>query len=322
MTETAAAALARLYDLDLSEDPGDLDLLLALAARANGPVLELAVGSGRLAVPLAEDGNEVTGVDLDPAMLARAREAADAAGKAVGRRLHLVEGDARTVRLLDAGDYRLAVIPLNSIFLMGSRADQQAAVATLAAHLAPGGLAMVDAWLPDADDLSRYDGRLVLEWVRQDPATGKTVTKTGSALYDPTTSSVRLTTVFEEGHEGEAPVRWVRVDRLRLVSPDELVAMISLGVYSWNGGRIIGPMLGTLLAATVGPAWTICFNAASFVVLSGAVWAVRRPFRPHHVSDGSVVERLVGGWRSLRIAPGSFMSGLSTQAVQPGVWPV
>ena len=107
---------------------------------------------------------------------------------------------------------------------MGTRADQAAAVATLAAHLAPGGLAVVDAWLPDADDLARYDGRLVLEWVRGDPGSGRIVTKTCSAVYDATTSSVVLTTIFEEGHAGEPPVRWVRVDRLRLVSPDELVA--------------------------------------------------------------------------------------------------
>ena len=44
--EAPAAALARLYDLDLADDPGDLDLYLALAARAGGPVLELMVGSG------------------------------------------------------------------------------------------------------------------------------------------------------------------------------------------------------------------------------------------------------------------------------------
>ncbi len=224
MSESAAAALARLYDLDLSEDPGDLDLLLALAARAGGPVLELASGSGRLAIPLAEDGHEVTGVDTDPAMIARAHDRAEAAGKAVARRVRLVTGDARSVRLPDAGDYRLAVIPLNSIFLMGTRADQAAAVATLAAHLAPGGLAMVDAWLPDADDLARYDGRLVLEWVRGDSGSGRQVTKTCSATYDATTASVTLTTIFDEGHPGEPPVRWVRVDRLRLVSPDDLVS--------------------------------------------------------------------------------------------------
>jgi SAM-dependent methyltransferase len=225
MPESAAAALARLYDLDLSEDPGDLDLLLALAARSGGPVLELAVGSGRLAIPLARDGYDVTGVDLDQAMLARARRVADAAGRSVSRRLRLIEGDARSVRLPEAGAFGLAFFPLNSIFLLGSRADQAAAVATLAAHLAPGGVAMVDAWLPDAEDLARYDGRLVLEWVRTDPESGLEVTKTGSAIYDAATSSVRLTTIFEEGRPGEAPVRWVRTDRLRLVSADDLVAM-------------------------------------------------------------------------------------------------
>jgi len=225
-TESAAAALARLYDLDLSEDPGDLDLYLALAGRTGGPILELAVGSGRLAVPLAADGHDVTGVDLDPAMLARARRAADDAGNATARRIRLVEGDARTIRLDGAGTsgtFRLASIPLNSIFLMGGRADQAAAVATLAAHLAPGGLAVVDAWLPDAEDLARYDGRLILEWVREEPGTGRTVTKSGSAVFDQTTGVARLTTIFEAGLPGEAPVRWVRTDRLRLVSPDDLV---------------------------------------------------------------------------------------------------
>ena len=245
MTETAAAALARLYDLDLVDDPGDQDLYLALAARTGGPVLELAVGTGRLAVPLAAGGYEVTGVDLDPAMLARARAAADAIGKAAARRLRLVEDDARSVRLPAAGTFRLASIPLNSIFLMGGRADQAAAVATLAAHLAPGGLAVLDAWLPDADDLARYDGRLVLEWVREDPETGRTVSKTGSAVFDAATGVVRLTTIFDAGRPGEAPVRWVRVDRLRVVGPDELVAFAEaagLEVDTLAGDYGLGPL--------------------------------------------------------------------------------
>ena len=70
---TTAAALARLYDLDLADDPGDVELYLALASRADGRVLELAVGSGRVAVALAAAGHRVTGVDNDPAMLDRAR---------------------------------------------------------------------------------------------------------------------------------------------------------------------------------------------------------------------------------------------------------
>jgi SAM-dependent methyltransferase len=73
MPETPADALARLYDLDLAEDPGDIDLYLALAGRTGGPIVELACGSGRVAIPIAAAGHEVTGVDLDPAMLVRAR---------------------------------------------------------------------------------------------------------------------------------------------------------------------------------------------------------------------------------------------------------
>ncbi len=242
--ESAGEALARLYDLDLAEDPGDLDLYLALVARVGGPVLELAVGTGRLAVPLAASGVAVTGIDLDPAMLARARAAADGAGVAVARRVRLVEGDARSIRLPDAGDYRLAVIPLNSIFLMGSRREQGEAIATLAAHLAPGGLAVVDAWLVDADDLSRYDGRLSLEWVREEPGTGRIVTKTASAVFDPG-GLVHLTTIFEASAPGEAAVRWVRVDSLRLAGPDELVALAEaagLVVETLAGDYDLGPL--------------------------------------------------------------------------------
>lgn len=243
--ESAAEALARLYDLDLLDDPGDLDLYLALGARTGDPVLELAVGTGRVAVALAAAGHAVTGVDLDPAMLGRARARAEGAGAAVARRLALVEGDARAIRLPDAGAYQLALLPLNSIFVMGTRADQAATVATLAGHLAPGGTAVLDAWLPDADDLARYDGRLILEWVRDDPATGWTVTKSGSALYDPATGIVRLTTIFEEGPAGEPAVRWVRADRLRLAGPDELTAFAAaagLEVETVAGGYDLEPL--------------------------------------------------------------------------------
>jgi len=92
-----------------------------------------------------------------------------------------------------------------------------------------------------------------------------------------------------------------------LVPADEMVAMISLGIYSWNAGRIIGPLIGSVLVVSFGPAWTIAFNALTFVVMSIAVALVRRPFLPHgDGADGGVVERLVGGWRALRSTPGCF----------------
>ena len=238
-----AAALARLYDLDLVDDPGDLDLYLAMAERAAGPVLELAAGTGRLAVPLAEAGHEVTAVDLDPAMLDRARNRArDIAG---ADRLTFVEADLVGLRLPDAGRYGLAFIALNSLLVLGSRAAQRAALRTMAEHLASGGLAVVDVWLPDAEDLARFDGRIMLEWPRLDPETGVAVTKTASALHDATSSTVTLTTIFEEGAQGASARRWVRTDRLRLVTAGELrdfALDAGLTVELLAGGYELGPL--------------------------------------------------------------------------------
>jgi SAM-dependent methyltransferase len=240
-------ALARLYDLDLVEDPGDLDLYRALAARTGGPILELAVGTGRLAVPLAESGLDVTGVDLDPAMLDRARVRAAAAGRKAERRLRLIEGDARDVRLPEAGRFALAFIALNSLMLLSDVASQRAVVRTLAGHLEPGGLVVVDVWIPDATDLGRYDGRTVLEYARRDPETGRLVTKVGSALHDAATATVVLSTIYEEGDPGEPAVRWFRRDRLRLVSADDLRA------YAEGAGLEVESIAGSYELDPIGP---------------------------------------------------------------------
>jgi SAM-dependent methyltransferase len=243
-TPAEAVALARLYDLDLAQDPGDLDLYVALAGRTGGPILELATGTGRLAVPLAEQGYLVTGVDLDPAMLARAQARVTATKAGAVGSPRFVIGDARSVRLPDAGRYQLTFLALNSLFIMGNRSDQQAVVGTLAAHLAPGGLAVIDVWIPDADDLARYDGRIMLEYPRLDPATGSHVVKVGSAVHDAATATVRLTTIYEEGEPGQPVVRWVRRDDMRLVGVDELrtfAESAGLVVESIAGGYDLEP---------------------------------------------------------------------------------
>ena len=246
-TTAASEAFARLYDLDLADDPGDLDLYLALASRTSGPILELGAGTGRLAVPLAAAGHHVTAVDIDPAMLARARRRARDEGPAVVDRLDLVEADMLALEPSGAPAHRLAIIGLNSLFLLADRAAQQGAFLTMARHLAPGGLAVADVWLPDADDLARFDGRLILEYVRADPETGNLVTKTAAASHDQTSGTVELTTIFDEGPPGATPIRWVRRDRLRLVAADELRSFAEaadLEVEILAGGyelRPIGP---------------------------------------------------------------------------------
>src|SRR5262249_13808419 len=161
---------------------------------------------GRLAVPLADAGYEVIGVDDDPAMLARARvRSATGGGRrgtAVGPRL--VDADMVEVSRADLGLGKrpadgagLVILRLNSIFLLADREAQRRVMATMSHLLRPGGLAVVDVWLPAVEDLARFDGRLSLEWLRTDPDSGDEVTKTAAAWYDETTRIVTLTTIFE-----------------------------------------------------------------------------------------------------------------------------
>jgi ubiquinone/menaquinone biosynthesis C-methylase UbiE len=247
--ERLADAIARLYDLDLSEDPGDVDLFRALARRTGSPIVELAVGTGRIAVPLAEDGHRVVGVDIDRAMLDRARTRIAGAGPDIAARVHLVEADLvdadSDAAVASGGPYALAILGLNSILLLATVAGQRGALATMARLLAPGGVAVVDAWQPSPADLVAFDGRISLEWLRTDPATSREVTKKLAAWYEHLRRLVTLTTLFEEGGPGESLSRWIRQDVLRLISADEMVAFAEaagLEVEQVAGDYELGPL--------------------------------------------------------------------------------
>lgn len=238
------AELARYYDLDLLEEPGDLDLYLAMAARTSSPILELGIGSGRIAVPLALAGHRVTGVDVDPAMLERARSRWEASrGRRPRGRLELVEADMRDADL--EGRYALAILALNALLLLPDRDAQAAALRTCALHLAPGGLAIVDVALPGADDLAACDGRLTLDWVREDPETGELVTRTSSARYDAASASVDLVQVFDAVAPGGGPLRrTIRRDRLQLLSAAHLLDLVGdagLAVEQAGGDHLLTP---------------------------------------------------------------------------------
>jgi SAM-dependent methyltransferase len=224
---TEADLLARYYDLDLEDDPGDLDLYLALAARTGGPVLELAVGSGRLAVPLARAGYQVSGVDLDPAMLDRARDAwARDSGharpvKTGAGSLELIEADLVTLDLPQR--FGLAFIALNGLFQVGPYERQRAAVASLARHLRPGGIGVVDVELPDAAEVASWDGRLVLDWIRADhEAPGTSVSRMSSARHDAVSSSTQLSVIYDATDASGAVRRVSRTDRLYLLTVQQI----------------------------------------------------------------------------------------------------
>ena len=215
---SAGALIARYYDLDLLEDPGDVAMYLALAAEGRGSILELCAGSGRVAVPLAAAGHDVTAVDRDPDMLDRARTLwkRHPAHKAGGGSLTFVEND---VTLLDLPErFDLVILALNSLLLLGGPDAQLAALRAMSRHLAPNGRAVVDVWLPSAGDLELYDGRLMLDWVRRDEEREEHVAKLTAARHDPDTATAEITTFFDAWQDTKRPRRVMRQDTAHLLT--------------------------------------------------------------------------------------------------------
>ena len=169
----------------------------------------------------------------------------------------------------------------------------------------------------------RYDRRKVFAWAlcMQGAATAVLAAVLGSGVRQPLVLSAIIVVSSTGGALGQPAFQAMLPD---LVPPDELMAMVALGIYSWNGGRIIGPVLGTVLVAVAGPAWTVGFNAMSFVAMAVAVSMLRRSFLPPDsaATDG-VIDRFRVGLRATRRVPGCrqgiFLIMILSLAIAPFV---
>jgi ubiquinone/menaquinone biosynthesis C-methylase UbiE len=136
----------------------DIPFYVELARQAEGSVVELAVGTGRVAVPVAQaTGARVIGIDLEPAMLAQARERADAAGVDVELRL----GDMRELELDEPAG--LVYCPARSLLHLPTWADRRLVFERVRDALRPGGRFAWNAFVFDPRIAVRGDG----EWQEQ-----------------------------------------------------------------------------------------------------------------------------------------------------------
>ncbi len=133
-----------------------VDLLAELAG--DGAALEFAIGTGRIAVPLAQRGVRVAGMDNSEAMLARLRD------KPGAEHIHAIAGDMASTRV--EGDFTLVYLVFNTIFNLTTQDGQVACFANAAAHLPSGGRFVIEARVPELQRLPL--GQTVLPW-RADP---------------------------------------------------------------------------------------------------------------------------------------------------------
>jgi len=147
------APFAPLYDRLSADMTDDVAFYVDLAREADGPVVELAVGSGRVAIPVAQaTRRRVIGVDVSTAMLAVARERADAAGVD----LDLRQGDMRQLELDEPA--ALITCPFRSLLHLPTWADRRRVFERVSASLRPGGRFAWNAFAFDHRLAASIDG--------------------------------------------------------------------------------------------------------------------------------------------------------------------
>ncbi len=147
------------YDGPGLPDPGPAAEFLAGLA-AGGPALELAIGSGRVALPLAARGIAVEGIEASPEMVALLR------AKPGGADLPVVVGDLADVGV--SGPYPLVFLVFNTLFNLTGAGRQGDCLRNVARVLAPGGAFVVEAFVPDPADFDRDEQQVQVQSVTEE----------------------------------------------------------------------------------------------------------------------------------------------------------
>lgn len=153
---------AATYDGPGNPDPEPAAAFLAALA-AGGPALELAIGSGRVALPLAARGVAVEGIEASPEMVALLRE------KPGGDAIPITVGDMAEVGR--PGPYPLVYLVFNTLFNLTRDGAQEQCFANVARVLAPGGAFVVEAFVPDPAGFDRNEEQVQVQSVTETAVT-------------------------------------------------------------------------------------------------------------------------------------------------------
>ena len=264
MYQPITEQVAQFYDPSMSDWPGEIDFYRELAAEATAhgqPVLEIACGTGRVSLQLAQAGARVVGIDLSAAMLDVARQ------KSTGiPNVRWVEGDMRSFELGEM--FGLVIIPGHSFQHMLIPEDQIACLACIKRHLVPGGVLVVHLDHQDLDwlgDLCTEKGG-VFERAKEftHPETGHLVRVSKAWSYERSTQTASMVTVWEEiGADGEVIDRWERGPiRLHCAFRFEMEHLLARAGFDVEA--VYGDFYGELLKDES----------------TEMIWVARRGFRP------------------------------------------
>ncbi len=213
------------YDAENVDLVADIPFYLERAQQADGPVLEIACGTGRVTIPLAKAGIDVVGLDLTPTMLAWAREKAARGGVAI----EWVEADCRSFSL--GRQFALTFCAFNSMQHLHDRESLEAFFECVRAHLLPGGRFIVDVFNPNVTILSREHEQRFPVFTYPNPDGGGDVYVEETTDYDDAAQVSHTLWHYTMG--GTPEIQTEQID-LRCFYPQELDMLLH-----YNGFRIV-----------------------------------------------------------------------------------
>ncbi len=196
---------------------GDVPFYVNEAKRAGGSVLDLACGTGRVTIPIAQSGVEIVGLDQSPSMLATARAKAAEAGV----NIEWVEADCREFAL--GRRFALILMAFNSLQHLHDPASLAALFANVRGHLAPGGRFIFEVFNPSLAILNRDYSRRYADRQYEDPDGRGTITLEQTAVYDDAAQVNHITWYFSL--PGERDFRVTQLD-VRCFFPQELDLLV------------------------------------------------------------------------------------------------
>jgi ubiquinone/menaquinone biosynthesis C-methylase UbiE len=206
------------YD-DFYADVDDIDFYAALAKRSGGPVLEVMCGTGRVLVPLARAGFEVTGIDSNDRMLEAARRKLEREPPEVRRRAILVKADARDFAL--GRKFNLVILAFSSVNHLLTPEDQDRAMACLKRHLMEDGLLAVASFNPHPERLhsEKLDKEVEL-------GNGDLLIRYSNLAVNPENGLMRVKYRWEVESGGALARESLSEFDLRLLKPNQLKALL------------------------------------------------------------------------------------------------
>jgi SAM-dependent methyltransferase len=212
----------RYYDQAYRRRRHDVRFYADLAVRSGGPVLELGVGTGRVAFAIAEAGIDVVGVEPMAPMLERAEDRLSRLPRAVQARVELRHGSLERLRLRRR--FPLVIAPFNVWMHLYTREELERGFATVRHHLAPGGRFVFDVLLPDPVSMARDPSKRYRGGEVPHPRGGTKYRYSEYFSYDPMTQIE--TTIMDFEHPTKKSESFCTPLTQRQLFPAELEALL------------------------------------------------------------------------------------------------